>query len=146
MFCPDPFRHGKLSQYNLTMSSSPLFAQNHVLFLGQWKTAWSKCSGFYRKAVMATGWRYFSSSDSGVLNTPLTLRLVLERGWLRLLYLHVSVPGVSTASLCRSGVITSLPGNEKIPRETGRSFLRHKETIKQILWSGVVRVWDQNGC
>lgn len=64
----------------------------------------------------------------------LTLRLVLERGWLRLLYLHVSVPEVSTASLCRSGVIASLPGNEKIPRETGRSFLSThiKHTIRNL--------------
>lgn len=51
-----------------------------------------------------------------------TLRLVLDRGWLRLLNLHGS-EGVSTGSLWRSGVIPSVPGRWKMPMEMGRSFL-----------------------
>lgn len=52
----------------------------------------------------------------------ITLRLVLDRGWLRLLNLHGS-DGVSTGSLWRSGVIPSVPGSWKMPMEMGRSFL-----------------------
>ena len=51
-----------------------------------------------------------------------TLRLVLERGWLRLLNLQGS-DGVSTGSLWRSGVMPSVPGSWNIPMEMGRSFL-----------------------
>lgn len=51
-----------------------------------------------------------------------TLRLVLDRGWLMLLYLHGSEE-VSTDSLWRSGVIPSVPGSWNMPMEIGRSFL-----------------------
>lgn len=58
-----------------------------------------------------------------------TFRLVLERGWLRLLNLHGS-DGGSTGSLWTSGVTPSVPGSWYIPMETGRSFLDWKENQK----------------
>lgn len=51
-----------------------------------------------------------------------TFRLVLDRGWLRLLNFHGS-EGVSIGSLWSSGVIPSVPGSWNIPMEMGRSFL-----------------------
>lgn len=53
-----------------------------------------------------------------------TFRLVLDRGWLRLLNLHGSEE-VSTGSLWRSGVILLLPESWNIPMEIGRSLLQH---------------------
>lgn len=60
-----------------------------------------------------------------------TFRLVLERGWLRLLNLHGS-DGVSTGSLWSSGVTPSVPGSWYIPMETGRSFLGWKEKWQKV--------------
>lgn len=63
----------------------------------------------------------------------LTFRLVLDRGWLRLLNLHGSGE-VSTGSLWRSGVIPSLPESWNIPMEIGRSFLQ-EDISKEGGWT-----------
>lgn len=64
-----------------------------------------------------------------------TFRLVLDRGWLRLLNLHGSEE-VSTGSLRRSGVIPSLPESWNIPMEIGRSFLQ-QDIYKEGGWTKV---------
>lgn len=60
-----------------------------------------------------------------------TLRLALERGWVRSLNLQPSVPGVSPLP-STSGVRAAFPpGVGKIPKDRGRSFLvRRKERIQ----------------
>lgn len=61
-----------------------------------------------------------------------TFRLVLDRGWPRLLNLHGSEE-VTTGSLWRPGVIPSLPESWNIPMEIGRSLLQ-QSICKEVCW------------
>lgn len=64
-----------------------------------------------------------------VLNV--TLRLVLERWWLRWLNLHPSIPGVS--ALPWTSAVSELPPPDmgKIPKDRGRSFLFNNKNRMQ---------------
>ncbi len=76
-----------------------------------------------------------------ILGCSCTLRLALERWWLRLLNLQPSVPGVSALSWM-SGVSEEPPPDMgKIPRDWGRSFLCNVNKIKNHLCSDVIECY-----
>ncbi len=120
---------------SLAMSDCILFPQPRLRELGMMSPVWSVGSS---TSQLQTVTLHFTTSDIKrsffCVHSKLdpfvwehvtmchTLRLLLDRGWLRLLNRHGS-EGVSTGSLWRSGVIPSVPGSWNMPMEIGRSFL-----------------------